>query len=233
MKRIIDRDDNGIEALRRQHRVPGVSIALICNGRLDWSGGYGELEAGSGRKVTANSLFHACSMSKMVTAVGVLRLVQAGVLELDAEANRYLRTWRLPDSPYTSDVNVTLRHLFAHQSGIADLPGSFGIYRTTDPLPTVKEILAGSTPYHSDRTSPTCAGEPIHLFGCRLLSHCTVDRGCDGGVVRRCDGAARHGAVRVEANVLLELLCFENWTRGRNQGESKRLGRTSPRRSCR
>ncbi|NKI22226.1 beta-lactamase family protein [Paenibacillus dendritiformis] len=154
MKRIIDRDDNGIEALRRQHRVPGASIALICNGRLEWSGGCGELEAGSGRKVTANSLFHACSMSKMVTAVGVLRLVQAGVLELDTEANRYLRTWRLPDSPYTANVNVTLRHLLAHQSGIVDPPGSFGIYRTTDPLPAVREILAGATPYHS---------EPVHI----------------------------------------------------------------------
>lgn len=154
MKHIIDRDDNGIEALRRQHQVPGVGIALICNGRLEWNGGYGVLEAGSARRVTANSLFHACSISKMVTAVGVLRLVQAGVLDLDAEVNRYLRTWRLPDSPHSADVKVTLRHLLAHQSGIVDPPGSFGIYRTTDPLPAVKEILTGATPYHS---------EPIHI----------------------------------------------------------------------
>lgn len=59
--------------------------------------------------------------------------------------NRYLRTWRLPDSPYTADVKVTMRHLLSHQSGIVDPPGSFGIYRAADPLPAVKEILTGAT----------------------------------------------------------------------------------------
>jgi len=62
--------------------VPGVSIAVIHDGAIQWARGFGVARVG-GPPVTAKTLFQAASISKPVTALAVLRLVQAGKLDLD------------------------------------------------------------------------------------------------------------------------------------------------------
>lgn len=59
-----------IEERLWHHHVPGVSIAVIDDGRIAWAKGYGEADAGTGVPVTARTLFQAASISKPVTAVG-------------------------------------------------------------------------------------------------------------------------------------------------------------------
>jgi CubicO group peptidase (beta-lactamase class C family) len=76
--------------------VPGVSIAVIHSGALEWARGFGVMKAG-GAPVTADTLFQAASISKPITALGVLRLVDVGKLDLDTsgspDASHLARHW--------------------------------------------------------------------------------------------------------------------------------------------
>ena len=79
-----------------QYYVPGVSIAVIHQHSVIWSRAYGILQADQSTPVRADTFFQACSTSKAVTAVAILRLVQEGQLDLNTDVNRYLRTWKIP-----------------------------------------------------------------------------------------------------------------------------------------
>lgn len=126
------------------HRVPGMSVAVIEDGRIDWARGYGVLDVRSERRVTATSLFQAASISKPVTALGVLRLVERDVLDLDSDVNRWLRTWKVPRNALTEREPVTLRRILSHTAGLTvhGFPG----YAIGEPVPSVVQILDGSPP---------------------------------------------------------------------------------------
>ena len=95
------------------YKVPGVSVAVINRGQLEWARGYGVLEAGNTRPVTAKTLFQACSISKPVAAVAVLALVQQKKLDLDQDVNEVLATWKIPENRFTKEKKVTLRGLLS------------------------------------------------------------------------------------------------------------------------
>ena len=133
-----------IQERLRYHRVPGVSVAVINNGRIEWARGWGETEAGSGVPVDTATLFQAASISKPVAAVAALRLVQDGVLRLDEDVNARLRSWRVPDTDFTQVERVTLRRLLSHSAGttVHGFPG----YAAGDTVPTVVQVLDGEPP---------------------------------------------------------------------------------------
>jgi CubicO group peptidase (beta-lactamase class C family) len=79
--------------------------------------------------------------------MAVLRLVQEGVLDLDADVNRYLVSWQVPDSRFTGDQKVTLRRLLSHSAGITTY-GFWG-YRPSRPIPTLRQVLDGQPPANS------------------------------------------------------------------------------------
>src|SRR5580658_949266 len=123
--------------------VPGVSIAVIHDKRIDWSKGYGVARLG-GPPVSASTLFGAASMSKPVTAMAVLRLAQEGRIDLDADVNNYLKSWKLPANDFTKNHPVTVRELLSHTSGIGTHSGM--IYSPDKGVPSVLEILDGKPP---------------------------------------------------------------------------------------
>jgi CubicO group peptidase (beta-lactamase class C family) len=123
--------------------VPGVSVAVIHKGKLEWARGFGVARAG-GSPVTPNTLFQAASISKPITALAVLRLVDSGKLNLDTDVNEYLKSWRIRDSEFTAKTKVTLRELLSHTAGIT-VPG-FGGYLSGEPLPTLLQTLNGELP---------------------------------------------------------------------------------------
>ena len=126
------------------HKVPGVSIAVIHNYALEWAKGYGVLEAGVGTPVDTETLFQAASVSKPVTAMGILSLAQEGRLKLDGEANQYLSTWRIPENQFTAERKVSPGHLLTHTAGMPEF-GYFG-YFFDQPLPALVQILDGQRP---------------------------------------------------------------------------------------
>ena len=134
---------------RMEHfNVPGVTMAVVNDGKVEWTREYGLLETGQDLPVTPNSIFHACSMSKLVTAMAVLALVQEGVIALDELVNHKLTTYKIPENELTQRTGVTLRHLLSHQAGTIDHDDSFGVYQATDPLPSLLDILQARTKYN-------------------------------------------------------------------------------------
>lgn len=124
--------------------VPGVSIALIHDGKLAWAQGFGVKTAGSSDAVTSTTLFQAASISKPVSATAMLRLVEQGKLSLDTPINTYLKTWQLPDNTFTKTEPVTLRRLVSHSAGlnVHGFPG----YASGVKVPSVQQILDGKEP---------------------------------------------------------------------------------------
>jgi CubicO group peptidase (beta-lactamase class C family) len=130
-------------ARMRELHVPGVSIALIHHGKLEWARGFGVTRVG-GPAVTAETLFQAASISKPVSTLAVLHLSQAGKLDLDADVNQYLKTWKVPDNEFTREAKVTLRGLLTHSAGIT--VHGFAGYDAGAPLPSLVQILNGESP---------------------------------------------------------------------------------------
>ena len=124
------------------HRVPGVSIAVIDKGQIAWARGYGVLEAGGQRPVDSETLFQAASISKPVSTLAALALVDRGTLSLDENVNDWLVSWKVPENELTRQEKVTLRRLLSHSAGLT--VHGFAGYAAGEPVPTLKEVLEGS-----------------------------------------------------------------------------------------
>src|SRR5262245_32382530 len=123
--------------------VPGISIAVMHDGRIDWARGFGVTRTG-GPPVTDKTLFQAASISKPVFALAVLHQVDAGRLDLDKNVNEYLKNWKLPENEFTRQKPVTLREALTHSAGLTvhGFPG----YAADAKLPDVRQILDGVPP---------------------------------------------------------------------------------------
>jgi CubicO group peptidase (beta-lactamase class C family) len=126
------------------YHVPGVSIAIADGGRIVWAQGLGVTTAGSTDSVTTTTLFQAQSISKAITATATLRLVQQGTLDLDADVNQYLTTWKVPENRFTAHEKVTLRRILSHSAGLT--VHGFPAYKPGARIPTLLQILDGVSP---------------------------------------------------------------------------------------
>ena len=79
-----------IPMLLKESDVPGLSIALVRNGKLVWSKAFGIANTDTKKPVTNETVFEAASLSKPVFAYAVLKLVDEGKLNLDTPLNKYL-----------------------------------------------------------------------------------------------------------------------------------------------
>ena len=146
--------------------VPGVSVAVIHNGDIEWAQGFGVVRLG-GAPVTAETLFQAGSISKPVAAMAALRLVQEGKLSLDFDVNQALTSWKIPPSAAAPGAVVTLRELLTHTAGLTvhGFPG----YAAGAPVPTLIQILEWreARQHQSDppRSRPR---KPLEILGRRL-----------------------------------------------------------------
>jgi CubicO group peptidase (beta-lactamase class C family) len=95
--------------------IPGMALAVVRNGQIVHLAGYGVANE-AGDPVTPQTPFLLASLSKPVTAVAVMQLVEAGQIELDAPIQQYL-PWLLPDTP------ITVRHLLHQTSGLDEAQG--------------------------------------------------------------------------------------------------------------
>ena len=131
----------------KHYNTPGVSVAFINDGRVEWSKGYGVREAGGSDAVTADTLFQAASISKPVAAMAALRLVQEGKLRLDEDVNQKLVSWKVPGNELTKEQEVTVRGLLSHSAGLT--VHGFGGYASDAPVPTLSQVLEGVIPANS------------------------------------------------------------------------------------
>lgn len=133
----------GVDGVLQVLDVPGVSIAVIDGGEIVWARGFGRRDVARDLPVEPDTRFQAASISKPVSALAALALVEAGTLALDADVNDYLRSWQVP--PVDGwQPRITLRQLLSHSAGLTvhGFPG----YRRDRPLPCVVEVLDGKNP---------------------------------------------------------------------------------------
>lgn len=112
--------NHDIPSLMQQADIPGLSIALIENGRAAWLRSFGTVDPATSAPVTDRTRFSAASLSKPVFAYAVLKLVDQGKLDLDTPLTRY---WPA-DSPYPIDPgndprlsHITARIVLSHRTG--------------------------------------------------------------------------------------------------------------------
>ena len=134
-----------VQALMRQFNVPGVSIAVIKDFKIVATYAYGVADVETGAPVTAETMFQAASISKPVAAMVSLKAVQNGRFSLDQDVNTILKSWKVPDGPFTKEHPVTPRSLMSHTSGTGDGFGFPG-YSPWASLPTIPQILDGVQP---------------------------------------------------------------------------------------
>ena len=139
-----DAIDDVVRAEMQKRQIPGLSLAIIQDGKIVKAKGYGVTEKGGEAPVTASTLFQAGSISKSVAALGALRLVEQGKLALDEDVNAKLITWKVPENEFTREKKVTLRGLLSHTAGLTvhGFPG----YATDEPVPTLVQVLDGEKP---------------------------------------------------------------------------------------
>jgi CubicO group peptidase (beta-lactamase class C family) len=134
------------------YKVPGVSIAVIHDGKVEWAHAYGKRDVESGQPVTTETLFQAASLSKGVAAAVAMRLVEQGRLSMDEDVNAKLRSWKVPDNEFTKTEKVTLRRLLSHNAGLTvhGFPG----YAQGASVPTLVQLLDGKPPANTEAVRP-------------------------------------------------------------------------------
>jgi CubicO group peptidase (beta-lactamase class C family) len=139
------------EEMQRRH-VPAVSIAIIQHGTIRWAHAWGVVDA-EGHPATPDSLFQAASISKSLSAMAALHLVEQGKLSLDAPVQTELKGWTLPQNDFTAQQPVTLRELLSHTAGL-NVHG-FNGYARSEPTPTLLQVLDGAKPANSEAVRVT------------------------------------------------------------------------------
>ena len=153
----------GIEDRMRAYGVPGLSIAVIDGGKLVWAKGYGVADAVSRRPVTPETMFQAASISKPISALGAVLLVQQGRIELDESVNHALRSWKIPNDLIARGDAVTVRMLLNHTDGLEHAgTDSYPPFSARDRLPSLPQILRGLPP--ARRTGVSVVSIPGKTF---------------------------------------------------------------------
>lgn len=123
-REVISQLENEVPGLMKQGGVPGMSIALIRDGKTIWLQGFGVKDKKTQEPVRSDTVFEAASLSKPVFTYGVLKLVDQGKLDLDTPLSSYL------PKPYVPDERVgkiTARLVLSHRTGFPNWRGSDGV----------------------------------------------------------------------------------------------------------
>ncbi len=112
--------DAYIEGQMSRLKIPGVSLAIVEGDRIVHLHGFGCARPG-GETPAPNTPFFIGSLTKSITALAVMQLVEAGKVELDAPVQRYLPWFRVADPD--ASARMTVRHLLNHTSGLSVLQG--------------------------------------------------------------------------------------------------------------
>ena len=136
-----------ISGMMDKLNIPGVSVVVINDGRIEWAKSYGLKEVG-GESLDEETLFQAGSVSKPVVAMAALSLVEEGKLDLDTDISTYLKSWKVPENEFTKEEKVTLRRLLSHTAGVSSFDVDDGA--ASGNVPTLLQILNGENPVETD-----------------------------------------------------------------------------------
>lgn len=132
--------DNKALQLMDKYAVPGACVAVIDDYEITFRKGYGYSDAHDKVPMSVDTAFQVASVSKTLTAWGIMKLVEQGRLDLDAPVSKYLTRWKLPPSEFDNSA-VTIRRILSHTAGLS--VSSYSGYDPSDEIPTLEESLMG------------------------------------------------------------------------------------------
>jgi len=121
-------------AMLERENLGNAAMALLRGGEV-----YDQHYVSIGAPVNGDTLFQVASLSKLVTAWGVMTLVDAGTLDLDTPVDEYLVRWSLPPGEFDNS-EVTVRRLLSHTAGLTDGLGYAG-FLTGEPVQSLEDSL--------------------------------------------------------------------------------------------
>lgn len=127
------------------HHVPGMGYVVIRNLAIDTVMYKGFRDRENELLVDENTLFQMGSMTAATVKFAIIRLVNDGKIDLDAPANQYLKSWKIPEKSFTKSNPVTVRDLLTQRRGFNDVYKPKG-YLKGESLPTTLQILNGESP---------------------------------------------------------------------------------------
>ena len=107
--------DARLKQLAQQRPVVGLAVGIVENGRITFLGGYGETLAGSGEKVTPDTVFRWASVSKGVAATMIAKLAEEGKLSLQDPVSQYAASMKLPGG---AESRATIGDMLSHRLGL-------------------------------------------------------------------------------------------------------------------
>ena len=125
---------NAVNQQIEKEFVGNFAMALMKNGAIE-----NELFKSKNKKVDKNTIFQVSSLSKIVSAVGIMKLVELGKINLDSPVSKYLKRWKLPPSEFDNE-EVTVRKLLSHTAGLTDELGYNG-FKNKDSVQTLETSL--------------------------------------------------------------------------------------------
>jgi CubicO group peptidase (beta-lactamase class C family) len=149
--------DRQVPRILGQYGVPGMAIGTVLHGDPGQLYVYGVADVAKQRPVTPGTVFQVASLSKSVTAWGVLTLVDKGKVDLDQPVQRYLAKWPLAPSPYPSRA-VTARRLLTHTSGMN--AGEDAFRNPSEPTPSTLDLLSREGPPSDGKPTPAVLAGP-------------------------------------------------------------------------
>ena len=108
--------DRAVDDVVQRYRLPGIAVGIVSRGQVSYRATRGELAAGSGEAVDAESVFKIASLTKAMTTAMLARLVDAGRLDWNDPVIQYLPNFRMHDPWVTRHIQV--RDLLIHNSGL-------------------------------------------------------------------------------------------------------------------
>ena len=133
----------------KAHNTPALSVATVEGYKVSWASAYGNYSAESDKQVTKQTAFQSASISKFVNAIGVMKLVERGLLDLDKDIHEYMKSWKIPPSDKFPNAVITTRMLLAHTAGLST--HGFGGYKSGEGLPSLIDILEKGSGVNSDK----------------------------------------------------------------------------------
>ena len=144
-----DSFDIKVQNLMKDYKVPGASFAFIRDGVVHATRTYGHIQKGSLASVSENTMFSVGSVSKVINALIILRLVNEETLKLDVDINQYLKGWKVDNNQYNKDNPVTLRAILSHTAGFS--VHGFPDYLPEESVPDIIQTLNGEDPAKNDK----------------------------------------------------------------------------------
>ena len=129
-------------------RFPGIGCAYMDAAGAETAEYYGFADRESHTPVDRDTVFPACSISKFITAICIMKLQEQQLIDIDMPVNRYLRQWKLL-TPGGEESGASVRSLLCHTAGITDGEDGFCGLRRGDPEISLADILEGRTFYNN------------------------------------------------------------------------------------